>query len=84
MAVPKSPHPRKSWGPVDALNEQRGREIEQLRAERDEARELACACLDILRDISDEPMRVLFGVEDMGEMPDWFTRYQKPGGGEQR
>lgn len=45
--------------------------------ERDEARELACVSLDILRNVSDEPMRELYGVEDMDEMPAWFTRYGK-------
>lgn len=48
---------------------------EEMRDERDEARDLAQVSLDILRNVSDEPMRELFGVDDMGELPDWFTRY---------
>lgn len=55
-------------------------EIMRLRAERDEARELACVSLDILKNVSDEPMRELYGVDDFGEMPEWFTGYGKPGG----
>jgi len=47
-------------------------------AERDEARELARVSLDILRNVSDEPMRELFEVDDMGKLPDWFTGYGKP------
>jgi len=47
-------------------------------AERDEARELARVSLDILRNVSDEPMRELFEVDDMDEMPGWFTGYGKP------
>jgi len=47
-------------------------------AERDEARELARVSLDILRNVSDEPMRELFEVDDMDELPDWFTGYGKP------
>lgn len=53
------------------------RAVAALTAERDEARELACVSLDILRNVSDEPMRELYGVEDMDEMPAWFTRYGK-------
>lgn len=49
--------------------------LEQVRGERDEARELAQVSLDILRNVSDEPMRELFGVDDMGELPSWFMRY---------
>lgn len=56
-------------------------EIMRLRAERDEARELACVSLDILKNVSDEPMRELFGVDDFGEMPEWFTGYGKPSTG---
>ena len=48
---------------------------QQAEAERDEARNLAQVSLDILRNVSDEPMRELFGVDDMGELPSWFTRY---------
>lgn len=48
--------------------------------ERDEARELACVSLDILKNVSDEPMRELYDVDDFGEMPDWFTGYGKPSG----
>lgn len=48
--------------------------------ERDEARELARVSLDILRNVSNEPMRELFGVEDMDEMPGWFTGYGKSQG----
>ena len=51
-------------------------------AERDEARELARVSLDILCNVSDEPMCELFEVDDMDEMPGWFTRYGKPNGGE--
>jgi chorismate mutase len=47
--------------------------------ERDEARELARASLDILRNVSDEPMHELFEVDDMDELPGWFTGYGKPG-----
>ena len=46
--------------------------------ERDEARELARVSLDILRNVSDEPMRELFEVDDMDELPGWFTGYGKP------
>lgn len=46
--------------------------------ERDDARELARVSLDILRNVSDEPIRELYGVDDMEEMPEWFTRYGKP------
>lgn len=49
--------------------------LEQVRGERDEARGLAQVSLDILRNVSDESMRELFGVDDMGELPAWFTRY---------
>lgn len=35
VAVPRSPHPRKGFGPVEQRAERLGREIEQLRAERD-------------------------------------------------
>lgn len=56
-------------------------EIMRLRAERDEARELACVSLDILKNVSDEPMRELYGVDDFGEMPEWFTGYGKPSTG---
>jgi len=51
-------------------------------AERDEARELARVSLDILRNVSDEPMRELFEVDDMDELPDWFTGYGKPSAAE--
>lgn len=57
----------------------KGLEARQMRRERDEARELARVSLDILRNVSDEPMRELYGVDDMDEMPDWFTGYGKPG-----
>jgi len=70
---------------TDDAMEQIGRlfkENQELRAQRDEARELARVSLDILRNVSDEPMRELFDVEDMGEMPDWFTGYGKPQGGD--
>lgn len=66
---------------ADDAMEQLGRllkENQELRAQRDEARELARVSLDILRNVSDEPMRELFGVEDMDEMPGWFTGYGKP------
>lgn len=50
---------------------------EGLAADVNEARELAQVSLDILRNISDEPLRELFGVDDMGEFPEWFTRYER-------
>jgi hypothetical protein len=66
-----------SIGDVQRLRER----AEKAEAERDEARELARASLDILRNVSDEPMRELFEVDDMAEMPAWFTGYGdlKPG-----
>lgn len=55
------------------------KENAELRAERDEARELACVSLDILKNVSAEPMRELYGVDDFGELPEWFTGYGKRG-----
>lgn len=38
MAVPKSPQPRRGVGPFQQLAQRRGREIEKLQAELDQAR----------------------------------------------
>lgn len=54
------------------------KENQELRAERDGARELACVALDILRNVSDLPVRELFGVDGLDELPGWFTGYGKP------
>jgi hypothetical protein len=49
VAVPRSPHPRKGFGPVDQLAERLRREVEQLRAERDEDVRAVAALRDALR-----------------------------------
>jgi hypothetical protein len=66
------------WRALTAERDTANERAEKAKAERDEARELARASLDILRNVSDEPMRELFEVDDMDELPGWFTGYGKP------
>ena len=67
-----------AWSAQQDIIEAERRRAERVEAERDEARELARVSLDILRNVCDEPMRELYEVDDMDEMPGWFTGYGKP------